>query len=77
MKAILSFANTIKMNKITNKIKRVYTKIRGEKHLPRTEQEIEKLSELKQELQQTLKLLRSENDKIVKEETKEFIQKKS
>jgi hypothetical protein len=38
------------MNKITNKIKRVYTKIRGEKHLPKTEQEIEKLSELKQEL---------------------------
>ena len=66
-------ANAINLNKITNKIKKVYTKIKGEKHLPKTKQEVEKLSELKQELQQTLKLLRTENENIVKQETKEFI----
>jgi hypothetical protein len=34
------------------------------------------LSELKHELQQTLKFLRTENENIVKQETKEFIQKR-
>jgi hypothetical protein len=71
-RAILSIANAINLKKIMNK-KKVYTKIKGEKHLLKTEQEVEKLSELKQKLQQTLKLLRTENKSIVKQETKEFI----
>jgi hypothetical protein len=76
IKAILSIANAINLKKITNKIKKVYTKIKEEKHLSKIEQEVEKMGELKQELQQTLKFLRTENENIVKQETKEFIQKR-
>eukprot|EP00026_Physarum_polycephalum_P014325 Phypoly_transcript_14826.p1 GENE.Phypoly_transcript_14826~~Phypoly_transcript_14826.p1 ORF type:complete len:196 (+),score=27.50 Phypoly_transcript_14826:206-793(+) len=76
IKAILSIANAIKLNKITNKIKDLYTKIKGNKYAPQTAQSTEYLKDLKEELYQTIKELRSESENITKEEDHGTIQKR-
>ena len=79
IKAILSIAHAIKLNKITKKIERIYTHLKGNKHNIKTninrEQE-QTYTDLKKELQNTLKELRNENETITKKETGEFIKKR-
>src|SRR5271163_2045687 len=78
IKAILSIAHAIKLNKITKKIKRIYIHLKSNKHNIKTninrEQE-QTYTDLKKELYNTLKELRNENEVITKKKIEEFIKK--
>jgi len=79
VRAILSIANAMKINKITKKIEKLYTNLRGNKYKIATTINLEKeqsYTDLKKELQDTLKELRVENESINKRETSEFIKKR-
>src|SRR5271168_3251838 len=79
VRAILSIANAMKINKITKKIEKLYTSLRGNKYKIATTINPEKEQsyiDLKKELQDTLKELKVENESINKRETSEFIKKR-
>src|SRR5271163_58459 len=79
IKAILSIAHAIKLNKITKKIERIYTHLKGNKHNIKTNinrKQEQTYTDLKKELQNTLKKLRNENETITKKETGELKKKK-
>src|SRR5271163_860813 len=79
IKVILSITHAIKLNKITKKIEKIYTHLKGNKHnikININREQKQTYKDLTKELQNTLKKLRNENETITKKETGEFIKKK-
>src|SRR5271163_4379684 len=76
---ILSIVNAMKLNKITKKIEKLYTHLRGNKYTVKNKINVEEnqsYTKLKKELQNPLKELRTKNEVITKRETSEFIKKR-
>src|SRR5271163_2476841 len=61
------------------KIERIYTHLKGNKHnikININREQEQTYTDLKKELQNTLKKLRNENEAIIKKKTREFIKKR-